>query len=610
MRFAETPLPPAAFTDPARRQKLASAFPAIEAYLAAEAKKDKVPGLAVGIVIDGELAFARGLGVGDTASKAPVDVDTVFRIASMTKSFTAMAILQLRDAGKLSLEDPVARYIPELGALPYPTRDSAPITVRNLLTHSAGFPEDNPWADRQVAANDDYERLVKRDGISFAPGIGIGPEYSNLGYAMLGRIIENVSGMRYDAYLKANVLLPLGMTGTVCFEPDVAKGRLARGYDLDHGAPEALVNPPDGAQDSAGCLYSSVADMARYIAFHLAAWPPRDEADTGPLRRSSVREMQVGGRPWGLSAMQGTATRPRDVEALAYGFGLFRTETCNFDLSIEHSGGLPGYTSDMQFLPEHGVGVVALANASIRTPLSVVETVVRMLLATGGLTRRTVTPTPALVAARETVDRLVARWDGAAADGAFIATAYLDKPKAELEADFAALRAAHGACHPDGPLDAENGLRGRWKLTCERGWIDLVARLAPTVPPRIELLRTTGTLPPSAALTAAADRLAALVGRWDGAEATRLFAKDVDLEPMKKLFADTATARGACHVERPVGGDGKRKAKMRLACERSPIVLDFSLAEKAEKAEKGDKGERVESAKLVSVARRDAKCAQ
>jgi CubicO group peptidase (beta-lactamase class C family) len=607
MRFAATSLPPATFTDPARRQKLASAFPAIDSYLAAEVKKNKVPGLAFGIVIDGELAYQGGFGVRDMKSNAPIDADSVFRIASMTKSLTAMAILQLRDAGQISLDDRADRYIPELRALPYPTRDSAPITIRHLLTHSAGFPEDNPWADRQVAANDDFERLVKRDGIPFSTAPGVTLQYSNLGYALLGRIIEKVSGMRYMEYLKAKVLLPLGMTGTVCFEPDVAPGRLARGYNLDSGAPVEQPNLPDGAQDSAGCLYSPLRDMARYVAFHLAAWPPRDDLDRGPLRRSSVREMQVGARPWWLSVRQGAEDRSRGADSFAYGFGLFSVETCDFDLSVEHSGGLPGYSSDMQFLPEYGVGVIALASAETRTTGLVVRRVLQMLLETGGLAPRAVTPAPALVAAQETVNRLVARWDGAVVDAAFIDTFFLDEPKAELEKSLEALRAAHGACRPDGPLAALNGLRGGWKLTCERGFIDLFVTLAPTMPPRIQFLTKKGTLPLSPALSAAATGLAALVGRWDRVEASRLFDKGADLDAIQKLFANTAEARGACHVDSTVGGDGKKRANVRLACAKYPIILALSLSGDADK---GEKSERVESVKFVPIARPAGKCSQ
>ena len=113
------------------------------------ARAAHVPGAAWGIVIDGELAHSGAAGVREVATDAPVDADTVFRIASMTKSFTAMSILKLRDEGKLTLDDPAERYVPELKGLRYPTTDSPRITIRHLLTHSEGFPEDNPWGDHE-----------------------------------------------------------------------------------------------------------------------------------------------------------------------------------------------------------------------------------------------------------------------------------------------------------------------------------------------------------------------------------------------------------------------------------------------------------------------------
>jgi CubicO group peptidase (beta-lactamase class C family) len=599
MRYAEPSLPPPVFTDPARRQKLASALPDIDAFLSAEVPKSKIPGFALGIVIDGELVFAKGFGVRDTTSSAPVTADTFFRIASMTKSFTAMAILQLRDAGKLSLDDPVERYIPELRALPYPTRDSAPITIRQLLTHAPGFPEDNPWADRQVAANDDFDRLVKRDGISFATSPGTEYEYSNLGYAMLGRIIETVAGTRFQDYVTANVLRPLGMTSTVCEEKDVPPGRLARGYRLEDGAYVAQPNPPDGSMSSAGCLYSSLNDMAKYAAFHLAAWPPRDDPDARPFRRSSVREMHAASRFVVFGVIQSLENRPRAGLSLGYGFGFQTRETCQFDRIVEHSGGLPGYSSYISLLPEYGVGYIWLASTPTGAPFGMMDEVMRKLTATGGLVKRAAAPAPALTAARETVNRLVAGWDEAAADSAFIPTFFDETPRAKLKSELEALRAAHGACRPEGAMDAWNALRGKWRLACDRGWIDFFVTLAPTVPPRIQRLTKEGTLPPSAALSSAANGLAGLVGRWDKAAAGKLFDKGVDLERMKKLFALTGEVRGACRLDRPVGGDGKRSARIRLACERFPVVLDFALAEKNEK---------VESVRFAPVDFRESKC--
>ena len=120
----------------------------------------KMVGLGLTAPLAGQLlAHVGAAGLRDVPAKLPVERDTAFRIASMTKSFTAMSILKLRDEEKLSLDDPAERYVPEMKALLYPTDDSPKVTIRHLLSHSEGFPEDNPWGDRQLADTD--EQLSK-----------------------------------------------------------------------------------------------------------------------------------------------------------------------------------------------------------------------------------------------------------------------------------------------------------------------------------------------------------------------------------------------------------------------------------------------------------------
>ena len=226
----------------------------------------------MGFVLDGKLVWSKGWGYADVARKVPADADTAFRIASMTKSFTALAILRLRDEGKLALDDPAARYVPELSALRYPTRDSPPITVRMLLTHGAGFPEDNPWGDLQLGMpRDAFSEFVSR-GLAFSHAPDSGFEYSNTGFALLGRIVENVAGTTNEEYLTRNVLRPLAMTATVWRQSDVPPEHLARGYGRKRpSAPGPVVGDGlreepqlgDGAYAAMGGLYSSVRDLAR-----------------------------------------------------------------------------------------------------------------------------------------------------------------------------------------------------------------------------------------------------------------------------------------------------------------------------------------------------------
>ena len=169
-----------------------------------------IPGMVWGIVKDGRLVHVKGAGVQDIESKRPVTPETLFRIASMTKAFTALSILKLRDDGKLSLDAPAETYVPELRGWKYPTDDSPKIRVRDLLTHTAGFVTDDPWGDRQTPLpEEEFTRLLK-EGVPFTRAPGLAMEYSNFGYALLGRIVANVSGQAYKDFVRGLIFTPLG----------------------------------------------------------------------------------------------------------------------------------------------------------------------------------------------------------------------------------------------------------------------------------------------------------------------------------------------------------------------------------------------------------------
>ena len=135
------------------------------------AKEKNIPGIAYGIVVDNELVISAATGYLDLDTESPATTKSAFRIASMTRSFTAMAIMKLRDEGKLSLNDPVSKYIPEMSKLEYLTGDSPIIDIENLLTMTAGFPEDNPWGDRQLDETDQMLIDLVAKGISFSNAV-------------------------------------------------------------------------------------------------------------------------------------------------------------------------------------------------------------------------------------------------------------------------------------------------------------------------------------------------------------------------------------------------------------------------------------------------------
>src|SRR5260221_9295397 len=324
------------------RSKLRANFPQVEAIFRKFAAPLPFPVLAYGIVVDGELAAGGGMGFQNVADKTPATPDSVFRIASMTKSFTAMALVKLRDEGRLRLDDLVEQYVPQLATLRYPTRDSTPITVRHLLTMSAGFPQDDPWADRQLAVNEEMLSGWLENGISFSNPPGLTYEYSNYGFAILGRIVTNVSGIPYQTYIQEQILKPLAMTSTTFDINAVQPERLAMGYRRE--ANEWLTEPPlpDGAFASIGGMFTTISDFARYMAFLLLAFPPRDDAESGPVRRSSLREMQQVWRQRLVTSTRETPDAPTLVTSDRYGYGLVSSIDSVLGYSVCHGGGVPG----------------------------------------------------------------------------------------------------------------------------------------------------------------------------------------------------------------------------------------------------------------------------
>lgn len=485
MAHDDCPVP--RFTHPTRTTDLLAALPEVDALLRAHADSKRIPGMIWGVVIDAVTVHVASAGVRDLASGAPIGRDTAFRIASMTKSVTALAVLKLRDEGRLSLEDEVSRWIPAFGTLPLPTRDTAPITIRQLLTNHAGFPEDNPWGDRQLDATEAQLDAWLASGIPFSTPPGTRYEYSNYGWALLGRIITAASGMPYRQFVEAHLLRPLGMTQST-FEPsDVPDERRAIGYRLT--ADERHEEEPPlghGVFGAMGGLVTTADDLGRYVGFHLSAWPARDDADTGPVRRASVREMAHMANLATVSAgLQGDRVT---TSATGYGFGLRVTADCRFDRSVAHGGGLPGFGSYMAWLPEYGVGMFAMATLTYSGPHEAVSRAWDVLRATGALQRRELPVSTALADVRPELAALWDQWDYERIQRIAAESLLLDLPAREREWAVRSLKDEMGACVSVGPMRPENWLRGQVNLTCERGTVGVFVTLTPTMPPRVQHL--------------------------------------------------------------------------------------------------------------------------
>ena len=484
--FAGAAYPPARFTDPERVLKLEAGFPDIDAIFREYATAKKIPGMVWGIVIDDRLAHVGSAGVQSRGSGLAVSADSVFRIASMTKSFTSLAILKLRDAGKLSLEDPVSKWLPEFLQMELPTQDSAPLRIRQLLSHSAGFPEDNPWADQQLAASDaDLTKWLQR-GIPFSTPPGTRYEYSNYAFGLLGRIVTKASGVPYETYVRSEILDKLHMDASTFEFAQVPAGRRAVGYRLQpDGSYSEELPLPQGAFGAAGGILTSANDLGRYVAFHLSAWPPRDDADHGPVRRSSVREMSHLWTPSNLTV--GRVDGQLQAAVTGYGYGLRITTDCRFEQIVAHGGGLPGFGSYMAWLPDYGVGIFAMATLTYSGPSEAVSHAWDALLKTGGLKRRELPPTPLLTQMRGHIFELWKSWDDTQARQIGAMNLLIDAPASQRRAEIQALKDEMGECTA-GPVIAENWLRGQFNLACEKGTVGVFFTLSPTQPPAVQHL--------------------------------------------------------------------------------------------------------------------------
>lgn len=492
VRFSDT-YKAAEFTDPERLQKIKDLLPEAEKIFRDYAEKNHYPGYTYGIVVDGELIFSGGVGVINLERQQPAVPGSLFRIASMTKSFTAMAIVKLRDEGKLSLTDPAANYLPDLAHLVYPAQDATPLTIHNLLTMTAGFPEDNPWGDRQLEDTEAEFLEFLRGGISFSTVPSSGFEYSNLGYAMLGQIITQVSGIPYQQYISEQIFQPLGMTDTHWEYEGLPAEKLALGYRWEDEQWKLEPMLHDGAYGAMGGLITSIDDFSKYLAFHLAAWPPRNGAETGPVKRSSVREMQRIYEPRLAADAKDKDGAPCPLLS-GYGFGLGIVKDCKGRMRVAHSGGLPGFGSNHVFLPDYGIGVLSFANRTYSPAGAANVEVLNMLVEKAGLKPRELPVSDILAQRKEQVVQLIQTWDENP-DGDFLAeNFYLDFSRERRKKETEELMQPLGKITSVGPLIPQNQLRGAFTLHCEKGDLEVFFTLSPEREPKVQALEVTARL--------------------------------------------------------------------------------------------------------------------
>ncbi|MEL6307469.1 MAG: serine hydrolase [Chloroflexota bacterium] len=338
---------------------LATAIDLYDKWAAKHVHDTHLPGLAIGIVHNGELLWGKGYGYADIASETPITLDTRFRIASITKTFTAVAILQLYDAGKLRLDDPISDYL-DWFDLQYP--DAPPISIYHCLTHTSGLPRDATtphWTENVFQSWDEVVETTKTRQPMMPPLQDY--SYSNLGYTLLGGVIEAVSGMPWDVYITENIVNPLGMDNTTV-APTKSDAPIATGYlgidDTYQTAPVPFVETK-GFSPSAS-VASSINDLVKYARFHLS------KGQTPLLSGYSLRQMH---RVHWLFEDWSTG----------YGLGARQWRINKYNLS-GHTGGYKGYLTMFSVCRKHDFGLIALTNSVASMPYSIVERGYKLVL--------------------------------------------------------------------------------------------------------------------------------------------------------------------------------------------------------------------------------------
>jgi len=540
--------------------------------------KRHIPGVAYGVVAGGKLVHDRGIGTLRVGEDAPPDADSIFRIASMTKSFTAATILVLRDEGRLALDDPIAEHVPELAGLRGPTADAPVITVRHLLTMSSGLATDDPWGDRQQGLELRAFAELLRGPLTFAWTPGTRFEYSNLGYGILGRLITNVAGAEYRDAVRERILAPLGMDSTGFLREEIPEARLALGYVWRDDAYVEEPLDPYGALASMGGIFTSVRDLARWVAFFTDAWPPRDDPERGlPLSRASRREMQTAQGSWLPTLDAGLDGDPK-VTSGGYGFGLFVEDSTRWGRIVLHSGGYPGFGSNMAWQPASGLGVIVLANHRYAPSTLLAREMLASLLASEAVPPRRLRPAAATTAARAAVERLFQGWDDDLAASLFAMNVELDEPVARRREAVERLATVHGSLRPDPDLPDESWtpLDLEWWLAGELGGrVRIDVRLSPESPPRVQTFGVTSVPEPSADLAALAAAIVAAVNAPAPAVPGVIeLAPDIDRTSLVRALRIAAARYAPVALGPVVAGDGTASATWRLPGPHGTLELE------------------------------------
>lgn len=367
---------PTAVTSPlASDPEVKAQIDLFSAWLEGQIAIRQLPGVVVGVVSDQELIWARGFGHADVEADRPMKTDTRFRMASHSKLFTATAIMQLREEGKLRLDDPVSDHLPWFTFVPA-APDDPPITIEHLLTHSSGLPrEAGPhWSDLDFPTSGEVRDLMSDRRAAFSPEVRW--KYSNLAYTIAGLVVEEVSGMTWADYLQRNIFDPLGMSSSSVDREDP---KMATGYGprMPDGSRQIFSFVDARGMAAATGLTSTVEDMARFVSAQFRTGARRGDR---LLDTASLREMHR------VRMLENDWKRGQGI-----GFSVRRIDD---KLYVGHGGGYPGYTTNTSIQLDSKVGVIVLTNTNDSNPGQIAE---QLMSTVGEAVAKATKPEPEVV---------------------------------------------------------------------------------------------------------------------------------------------------------------------------------------------------------------------
>lgn len=360
-------------TEPASRPDpvVAAAEPKLRKRIQDLLDEHRLTGVSIGIVRDQKFAWSAGFGFSHIDTSARPDEHTVFRVASISKTFTSLAIVQLRDQGRLTLDDPLMQHIPEFSKVKVLEGHRGKVenvTLRRLLSHRSGLISEGPfsyWDSMQFPEMAEIIRALSKTEVVLAPDAGA--KYSNLAFALLGEVVERLSGEPFPKYVQKYIFRPLGMDES-SFEPTRATlSRMATGY-LPHpfeDRPEPAGHSPANGMAAAAGLYTTVSDLARWLSLQLTAAPAAIGLGSSPIDDEAAPNQRAVLRPRSLDEMHTPqAIDPDWTEARCLGwFGRRRGET----VVIGHGGSIHGFITQVYFHKASKTGVVLLTNEGRHT---------------------------------------------------------------------------------------------------------------------------------------------------------------------------------------------------------------------------------------------------